>query len=679
MADPELDQILADEIEARLHLLAPDSDTPPGELRAALHSLRGATAMAGHLELSVLLAQTSERLRRGDPEARASVTEILGRAAARLRDGQPPLPTRWPEPPPGLVSLPLEESLRPDYVATMRDRLAQFEQALEAPGDEALDEAYRAVHGMKSVAAGAGDDVTAWFCHGLESLLHARRRGASEGARFRQEIARHGAALALLIEDPARGLELLRARAAGALAPRVAGTGATRQPSVVAAEELRVPAGALDRSLERLRAFDLLHEDLRSLAEVAQRRTGRLRELRATLLDLPRFALDASEAELLARVEEIARDVDAFALTWERGLAALRRTTVQLRTTSRELHRELSELRVTSAGILFERACRGLAEQALAENKRIEIVTEGDEVALDRPLADKALGALRQLLRNAVAHGIEPEEERERLGKPRVGRITLRARRTASLLRLEVSDDGRGVDRQELRRTAAALGMDPQRAVYDDHDLLTLLVLPGLTTREEADLLAGRGMGLDLAQQTALALGGSLTLQAQPQQGFRAWLELPVEGTLPQVIWLGVGDSVFALPTQHLQAVAPAREVHGAPAHGASAQDALARGGNPGAGELVSLATVLGLETREAPRARAELFVPGLPPIALGVDHVGEIERVLVHALPEAVQRAGPYAGAVRSADGALQLVLDARGVLLRARTLVEARKGAVS
>jgi chemotaxis protein histidine kinase CheA len=650
MADPELDQILAEEIESRLPLLAPGSDTPPAELRAALHSLRGATAMAGHIELSVLLAQASQRIRRGEVQARASVTDLLSQAVMRLRDGKPPLPTRWPEPPPGLVSLPLEENVRAEYLASMRDRLLQFDEALESTEGEALDEAYRAVHGMKSAAAGVGDDVTAWFCHGLESLLHdTPREGGPAALEFRQQLVRHRAALALLLENPARGLEVLRGRSSGAPVAGALPSGATstRHPSVSAPEDLRVPTAALDRVLERLRDIDVVQEELRSLAELGQRRTRSLRDLRAALLELPRVAAESSEGELLGRVEELARDLHAFALTSSRGLAALRRATTQLRADSGGLRRELTELRVTNAAWLFARACRGLVEQALAENKSLEIVTEGDELPVDRPLADRALGALSQLLRNAVAHGIEPEAARLEQGKPREGRITLKATRTAALLRIEVQDDGRGVDLEELRRTAAALGMDPRRAVHasPDHELLTLLVLPGLTTRGEPDLLAGRGMGLHLAQQTALALGGSLTLQSQPQQGFSATLDLPVEGALPQVLWLRAAESTFALPTQYVLGVSLA----------------------PAEADAHELATLLGVPGKTPSRAHVELAAPGLPSLWLGVEQVGETERVLVHPVPEVVSQAGPYAGAVRGPDGALHLALDARALLLRA------------
>lgn len=667
--DPELDRILAEEIEARLHLLEPGNDVPVSELRAALHSLRGATAMAGHIELSVLLAQASLRLRRGDPDVRGFVVDLLARAAARLRDGAAPLPTRWPQPPPGLMALPLDATVAPEYVASMRDRLAVLDDALHQGGDEDFEQAYRVVHGMKSAAAGVGDDVVAWFCHGLESALQAFSRRLSPGAPapeqsravFRAELRRHRDTLALLIEEPARALESLEAAVSGAppgtvpsapegLPERLVSArepaAITRQPSAVASDELRVPAAALDRCLDRLSVLDLMQEELRAVADLAQRRTSRLRELRARLLDLPQLATELSEGELTARVEELARGVQAFAVASARGVGAVRRASGVLRDTSRELRQEVTELRVTSAGWLFSRACRGLAEQALLEDKLVSLTTSGDEVPIDRPLADKVLGALSQLLRNAVAHGIEPKEERRRRGKPLEGHIELSATRTANMLTLRVTDDGRGVDLGELRATALSLGVEPERVhASADHDLLTLLALPGLTTREGADWLAGRGLGLDMAQQAAVALGGGLSLQAPSAGGFSAVLEVPIEGALPQLLWVRAAKTPFALPLQFVQGVFP----------------------RPRSGQGTCLAGLLRLDGVRAADSCVEVLVPGLPAVTLAVEHVGDVERAPVHPVPAVVQRVGPFVGAVRGADDSLRLVLDARVIALQA------------
>lgn len=657
--DPELDQILADEIEERLVHLRPDHGSQ-GDLRAALHSLRGATAMAGHVELSIVLAQVSARLQRGDEEALGALREVLSEAAMRLRDGKPPLPTRWPEPPPMFTALPLDPRHRAEYVTSMQSRLSDFDAALslaEPPGS-ALDTAYRAVHGMKSEAAGMGDDAMAWFCHGLEGRLKEAPRTGPEATAFLGQLARHRAMLGLLLEDPPRGLDTLRALAEGR--PTTQRPGDTHAPggrspsNLPAPAELRVPVAAVDRALERLAEIDTVQEDLRSLVELAYRGASRLRLLRSQLLDLPR-RLAGGEAELGALVEELSRGIGSVAETSERGGFALRRTLAELDAGARDLNAELMGLRMTTAATLFERATRGIAELAAPFGKSVELTLHGEETQLLRPLADKVLEALSQLVRNAVAHGIEPEVVRVRAGKPASGRLALRALRVFGRLRIEVSDDGRGVDIEELRRTARVLGMDPEQAVRmaPDEELLTLLALPGLTTKGEADLLAGRGVGLNLAHQTVLALGGSLTLQSRPEQGFVAALELPLAGIATDLLWLRAGGASFALPTQYARLVSKGTD----------------------AAPEISLCELLHLEDAgEEAATSIELSVHGVKPVRLGVAQVGAIESRVVHPVAGLVQRAGPYAGAVRRGDGSLRLVLDAPAVAARARARLHAR-----
>jgi two-component system chemotaxis sensor kinase CheA len=617
--------------------------------------------MAGHVELSIVLAQVSTRLRSGDSEALGTLREILSEAAMRLRDGKAPLPTRWPEPPPMFTALPLDPRYRAEYVASMQSRLSDFDAALALPDPgSALDSAYRAVHGMKSEAAGMSDDAMAWFCHGLEGRLKESPREGREAVSFLAQLARHRAVLGLLLEDPPRGLETLRALAERRPTSQRPGESLGpfngRSPSnVPAPAELRVPVAAVDRALERLAEIDTTQEELRTLVELAYRGASRLRLLRSQLLELPRrVASEGGDVELVALVEEIARGLGSVAATSERGGFALRRTLAELGAGARDLNAELMGLRMTTAATLFERATRGIAEQAAPFGKSVEVVTMGEDTQLLRPLSDKVVEALSQLVRNAVAHGIEPETERVANGKAPSGRIELRAQRIAGRLRIEVSDDGRGVDIEALRSTARSLGMDPTQAVRHapDEELLTLLALPGLTTKDEADLLAGRGVGLNLAHQTVLALGGSLTLQSRPEQGFTAALELPLAGIPIDLLWLRSGQTTFALPTQYARTVASSSE---APA-------------------AISLGELLQLSGSGRERASIELSVHGIKPVRLGVDAVGAIESRVVHPLAGLVQRAGPYAGAVRRGDGSLRLVLDAPAVAARARALLHAR-----
>ena len=222
----ELDQLLASEIGRRKALLD-RGDAPVAEVRAALHSLKGSAGLAGYPDLALVIGQLSARLRSGDTDARADLALLLGDALTRLLAGEPPLPTLWPEPPPFLRPSAVDARARSEYRTTMRERLGQIDAVLSSHESAllGLERAQRCVHAMKGAASIAGDDVTAWYCHGLEERLRAATRTEPSARDVLVGLGRHRALLALMIDDSSRGLAMLEALARE--------TRARRAPSVL--------------------------------------------------------------------------------------------------------------------------------------------------------------------------------------------------------------------------------------------------------------------------------------------------------------------------------------------------------------------------------------------------------------------------------------------------------------
>ncbi len=157
-----------------------------------------------------------------------------------------------------------------------------------------------------------------------------------------------------------------------------------------------------------------------------------------------------------------------------------------------------------------------------------------DAESLDRHIAEQLVEPCLQLVRNAVAHGIESPAARTALGKPASGTIALSARKIGNRLRITIADDGAGVDVASVRARAADLGLvTPAIAeAADDDTLLSLLFLPGFSTRESSDLLAGRGIGLDITRASVHRMGGAIRLSSRAGEGFTAWVEVPIESGL---------------------------------------------------------------------------------------------------------------------------------------------------
>lgn len=654
----KLDPLLAGEVEKRLPLLSPGGDMM--DVRAALHSLKGSLAMAGYPDLALVIGQHSARIREGDPSALPAVRALLASVLVRLERGEPAISTRFPEPPPGLGPARIDERYRAEYHAAMRDRLGELDAVLASTdsAEVGLGNAKRAVHAMKGAAASVGDDVTAWYCHGLESRLRSLGPAEASAAAAVVELARHRAMIALLVEDPARGIATLRMLSSDALPPlrksdvppprrltRAKSQPPSRPPLDGSEEggQLRIASAEVDRFFERIEHVSMVGYDMVRGADLARQTATRLRAAQTALHEALRILeptrLVGNNGLALSRIEAATATLRANATNAERGAAAFRRGSEVIERRSREMRGALLELRRTSVGLLFDRLSRAVMRFADEEGKRVRVAAIGGELPIDRRVADRLYDALIQLAKNAVTHGIERPEERRHAGKIEMGVITLRATRLGEWLRIVVEDDGHGVDTARLRQLAVERGiMSREQADRSlEGELLLILFLPGLTTSTRADLLRGRGLGLDLAEDAVRRLGGTIHLRTGETGGLVATLEVPSDQSVVDVLWLREGGDDYALPVDFTGRVQQSR------------------GGFRG----VRLAACLGRSAREQAPVNVELRVDGVLPVVVGVEEVSTVESVAIRTVPSLIALAGPFAGAVLRADGQLKLALD--------------------
>lgn len=671
--DRELDRLLAGEIERRLPALSTPA-VPVMEARAALHSLKGSAAMAGYAELALVIGQQSARVRGGDAAARSFTAQVMTGVLERLRAGRPPFATVWPEPPPSLEPSNVDSRYVAEYHSAMRDRFGEIDQVLASTGDPlpSLEQAQRTVHSMKGASAAVGDDVTAWYCHGLEARLREAGPAPELARDVLVELSRHRVLLALLVEDPVRGLDRLRALTATLEPPGSVRPPSFTPPSAPPAHTtlppprgpssydapLRVSQGALDHVFERLESLDVVGDELAGSATAAARMSGRLAELRLTLLDAARRVGPARPwgppAAALADLDATAEGLRRAAARVKLGAVTLRNDASLVRSRTSEMREGLTALRRTSMGWVFERVGSAVLRFADGQGKLVRVEIAGAEVTVDRAVAERLLDAVMQLARNAVAHGIQAPDERERTGKPALGTIWLRASREGTLLRVSVEDDGQGADAERIRRIAVERGFASAELLEHSTptELMGLLLLPGMTTREGADLLAGRGIGLDLVQAAVRRFGGSVQLQNGAAGGLVATLELPSDQGLINVLWVEERGIEFALPVSYAGRVSLA-----------------------GDAPPPRLSSCLGERGGEPAPYAIELLVSDVASIPVGVDRVGAIEECSLRAVPPRIAGAGPFGGAVLRPDGGLRLALDGPALAARARVLA-ARSG---
>ncbi|TPG46245.1 chemotaxis protein CheA [Rhodanobacter glycinis] len=222
-----------------------------------------------------------------------------------------------------------------------------------------------------------------------------------------------------------------------------------------------------------------------------------------------------------------------------------------------ELQTAVMGMRMQPVGRLFQRFPRIVRDLARQLGKDVELVLEGEGTDLDRSLVEALADPLIHLLRNALDHGVEMPAERELGGKPRKGRICLSASQRGERIVISVSDDGRGMDPEVLRRKAVEKGVIDavQAARLTESECYELIFRPGFSTAATVSDISGRGVGMDVVKTRVAELGG--TLQVHSRWGHGSELELTVPLTLAvlRVLMVRVEARLLALPLSNVEEV----------------------------------------------------------------------------------------------------------------------------
>ena len=723
--DPELRRLLVSELSR--HLATLDATVQGHEeieaSRRALHALKGSAGLAGERGLAETLQRLERRVREGDVGGVGDAAEVVRTAIARLEGGKAAIELDWPVPPPELSPAPIDPNVQMQYAAEISDRLARIDEALSHESDPtaAVMLVFRQVHTMKGAAGAVGDETMGWFCHGLEDLLRAATTREAALAALR-ETSRYRAVLGALLDDPDAALRTLRGQrvshvpilsSSSPLYPANPANPAPRMPSAqppvpraassrpdderfslpsLGSENeatIRVAAAAVDRLLDGVVTQESARERLVAQAEGAREEARRARQLRTELTEALRLIGPprpwGAPAAALRRIESAASTLAQLADERERASVELVSADQVLREGAHAASRQLSAMRLTPIKRLFARMASAVESEARRSDRAVAVRTFGAEETVDRRLAEALVEPCLQLARNAVAHGIETPAIRESLGKSPVGTLTLAARRTGGRLVVTLSDDGAGVDVDAVRERAIASGQVTRALAHaaDDNTLLALLFLPGFSTRDSSDLLAGRGIGLDLALASVQKLGGAIRLSSRQGEGFEARVEVPVESGLSSVLWVRAGNLELGL------LVATTRRIFASDRlslidrdripHLASCLEPLPNAPAPFAVELdigdsIGAAPFAGGAAPESDDMRISRDA-----LLVGVDHVGKIEDVLVRPLSPRLSALGPFAGAIARGDGSIRFALDPFALAPRARALGRVPDGRTS
>jgi two-component system chemotaxis sensor kinase CheA len=200
----------------------------------------------------------------------------------------------------------------------------------------------------------------------------------------------------------------------------------------------------------------------------------------------------------------------------------------------------------------FPRMVRDLAKKS---EKEVDFQVTGSEIELDRVILDEISDPFIHLLRNAVDHGIETVEERLRLKKDPRGKVAVKVTRDKGQIFIDVSDDGKGVDYEAVKRVAKARGLVSVEEIagLDEKGILGLLTMPGFSTNDKVTEVSGRGVGLDVVKTKIESLGGRLDFTSKPNEGSRFVLTLPLTVAIIKAMLITVREEIYAIPLMNIR------------------------------------------------------------------------------------------------------------------------------
>jgi len=519
-----------------------------------------------------------------------------------------------------------------------RDLLDQFAQGVldleKGAGAGQVARLLRLAHTLKGAARVVKVNTIAESAHAIEEVLVPWRDNRdkvprAEIDRVLAELDRAEAHLRDLAPPPE---DSIAADAAPA-------------PAVTSVDEpmlsVRTELGEVDALLDGLAETHALLSGLRGAAYDMEQSRHLTDLLLAQLSPRPGAVLSGSQKQLFTLAEDLRRKLSGADRALDQTLGQMDRELGQLRDTA-------EQMRLVAAGSLFTPLERAVRDGSRALGRLAEFTGEGGEVRLDAPVVEAVQHALMQMVRNAVAHGIESPAERRAQGKPDEGRVRLRVARRGRRILFECADDGRGLDFDAIRRAAKV-------PLASDEEAIRLLLKGGISTSDQVTQAAGRGVGMDVVRDVAQRLGGGLDVRSEAGRG--TVFELTVPSSLLAVDTLLVETSgvLAGLPLDSVR-----RCVRLVPEDFADTGHGLAIRHEQAAVPFLPLAELIA-----APRPPAELrwtavVVAGRDGLAaIGIDRLLGSARVVVHPLPEEAPADAIVSGASLDAEGNPRLMLD--------------------
>jgi two-component system chemotaxis sensor kinase CheA len=509
----------------------------------------------------------------------------------------------------------------------------------------------RLAHTLKGAARVVRQKTIAEHAHAIEEALAPLREPGAVVARPRidqvlkllDSIAVEVSALGSTAEEPTAPEPQARTAFEDALR--------TIRADVAEVDALLDGVAEATVHLRSLRRTTSSIEQARRLADLLVEQVAPSR-----LADVGRVATAASSARVRALSDELQTAMSGVEQALTRAIEQADRELQDVRDAA-------ERLRLLPVDALFTSLERVTRDAAQALGKEATFAASGGDIRIEGRVLSVVQGALIQLVRNAVAHGIESPADRARAAKPPSGRIELGVVRRGNLVTFSCRDDGMGIDLDAVRRVAERRGvLSPGAGPRAAEELLDLLLKGGLTTAGVVTEASGRGIGLDVVREAAVRLGGNVTVETTRGRGTTLALVVPLSLSSMDALLVETSEIAAAIP---LDAVRRTLRLTSSDITRSAEGDSIVYEGK--VIPFVPLARSLAARTASARAAGGQtaVVVAGATALAaVGVSRLRGIANVVVRPLPALAPAAALVAGATLDADGTPQLVLDAAGLV---------------
>lgn len=337
----------------------------------------------------------------------------------------------------------------------------------------------------------------------------------------------------------------------------------------------------------------------------------------------------------------------------------------QLERNTRDLQESVMSIRMLPISFVFSRFPRVVRDVAAKLGKEVDLKTVGEGTELDKGVIEKIADPLTHLVRNSLDHGLEMPEVREAAGKPRRGTVTLRAYHQGGNIMVEVSDDGRGLNREKILAKAAERGMSVSENM-SDQDVFKLIFAPGFSTADVVTDVSGRGVGMDVVKRNIEAMGGGVEIDSLAGQGTRITIRLPLTLAILDGLSVKVGKEIYIIPLTYIvESLQPdAKDIRTVGGSGVTIQ---VRGEYL---PVVATAKVFGVsgETARLEQSIMVIVEAEGQRLALAVDDLVGQHQVVIKSLETNYRRVHGISGATIMGDGRVALILDIAGLVRLAR-----------